>query len=77
MTQLRPLLTAADARLEAAEVPSATRDARLLLAHAWEVSVAELQRREVLGQELPAAVERRFEELVEHYECIDTRRAAC
>lgn len=65
MTQLRPLLTAADARLEAAEVPSATRDAQLLLAHAWEVSVAELQRRQVLGQEPPAAVERRFEELVE------------
>nr|WP_221185279.1 peptide chain release factor N(5)-glutamine methyltransferase [Flexivirga oryzae] len=59
------MLASATERLAAAGVPSAAADARLLLAHAWEVSVGELQRRQVLGEEPADVVEAQFGELVE------------
>ncbi|WP_446664533.1 peptide chain release factor N(5)-glutamine methyltransferase [Flexivirga sp. B27] len=65
MTGVRALLTSAAQRLSTAGVPSAASDARLLLAHAWDVPVGEVQRRQVLGQEPEAGVEQRFDELVE------------
>ncbi|HWC21265.1 MAG TPA: peptide chain release factor N(5)-glutamine methyltransferase [Flexivirga sp.] len=65
MTQVRPLLGSATERLAGAGVPSAGTDAQLLLAHAWDVSTGELQRRQVLGDEPPAGVERRFAELID------------
>ena len=64
MTGVRSLLGCATERLAAAGVPSAASDARLLLAHAWEVSVGELQRRQVLGQQPGDGVAAAFEELV-------------
>lgn len=65
MSSVRSLLTSATERLAAAGVPSAASDARLLLAHAWDVSVGELQRRQVLGEEPADAVEVQFGELLE------------
>lgn len=65
MTAVRPLLADATRSLSAAEVPSAGVDAQLLLAHAWDMSVGELQRRQLLGEEPPADVEHRFAELVD------------
>lgn len=65
MTQVRPLLASATERLGAADVPNATVDAQLLLAHAWDVSVGELQRRQLLGTEPPADVVDRFTELID------------
>ena len=64
MTNLRALLASATERLANSGVPSADSDARLLLAHAWDVSVGELQRRQVLGHEPSDEVVARFDELV-------------
>lgn len=64
MSAVRPLLTSATERLVAAGVSSAGTDAQLLLAHAWEVSIGELQRRQLLGSEAPADVVERFADLV-------------
>lgn len=65
MSQVRPLLAAATERLAAAGVPSAGTDAQLLLAHAWDVSVGELQRRQLLAAEPPAEVTERFADLID------------
>lgn len=68
MTELpgvRPLLASATERMAAAGVPSAGVDAQLLLAHAWGVSTGELQRRQLLGEEPPAAIAERFAGLVD------------
>lgn len=65
MSGVRPLLASASERLATADVPNAAVDAQLLLAHAWEVSVGELQRRQLLGEEPPAAVAERFAELID------------
>lgn len=64
MTNLRALLASATERLANSGVPSADSDARLLLAHVWNISVGELQRRQVLGQEPSDDVVARFDELV-------------
>lgn len=65
MSGVRPLLASASERLAAAGVPNAAVDAQLLLAHAWEVSVGEVQRRQLLGDEPSAAVAERFAELID------------
>lgn len=65
MTAVRRLLASATERLAGAGVASAAYDARLLLAHAWQVSSAELQRRQLLGRDPDDRVEARFERLVE------------
>ncbi|GGB15321.1 release factor glutamine methyltransferase [Flexivirga endophytica] len=65
MTEVRALLASATERLTRAEVPSAANDAQLLLAHAWDISVGELQRRRLLGDEPPEPVERRLVDLLE------------
>lgn len=66
MTAVRALLMSATERLGAAGISSAASDARLLLAHAWGgVPMGELRRREVMGEQPPAAVAERFGELVE------------
>lgn len=64
MSAIRPLLASATERLAAAGVPSAATDATLLLAHAWGLSVGELQRRQLLGAEPSADVVDRFDGLV-------------
>lgn len=65
MNAIRRLLASATERLVAAGVPSAGPDAQLLLAHAWKVSVGELQRRQLLGDEPPADVTARFADLID------------
>ncbi|MFC6705804.1 peptide chain release factor N(5)-glutamine methyltransferase [Flexivirga alba] len=62
---VRALLASATERLATAGVPSAGTDAQLLLAHAWGVSVGELQRRQLLGEAPSAEVEGRFTDLVD------------
>ncbi|RNI20907.1 peptide chain release factor N(5)-glutamine methyltransferase [Flexivirga caeni] len=65
MTAVRTLLAVAAESLAASGISSASVDARLLLAHAWGVNVAELQRLQLLGREPAAEVQVRFDALVE------------
>ena len=61
---VRQLVREATERLAAAGVPSPRRDAHLLLAHVWDVDLAELARRDVLGTPVPDAVVEKFQRLV-------------
>ncbi|WP_409485151.1 peptide chain release factor N(5)-glutamine methyltransferase [Arsenicicoccus dermatophilus] len=66
MTDLRGAVRAATARLGAADVPSPAVDAVHLAAHVLGCGPGEVQRRMLLGVDLPAEQHQRYAELVTH-----------